>query len=261
MPSAIVFLRPLGLRLQIATPRGVIHTTIDDRTQNAIAYVSPSFSGLTATLAYAASGETTTTPSTATAPEKKPRIWAAGLQYENGPLYAGLGYVEARDALLTSASVGNTNFNEKLKDWRVTGKYTLGTGTTLTALWDNTKFDVDPFSGSSSDLKRDAWLLGVAQDFGPHNFFVQYAQANKLKGSVCDSISCDDTKARFWSAGYNYSLSKRTMIKTYYASIRNDQNANYDFYTAPIGGTPGSSTALAPGADPRGFGVGIRHVF
>ena len=122
---------------------------------------------------------------------------------------------------------------------------------------------MDPLGGSSSDLKRDAWLLGVAQDFGPHNFFVEYAQANKLKGSACDGNSCDETKARFWSVGYNYKLSQRTMIKTYYADIRNDRNANYDFYLTPVGTAPSGATGggLANGADPRGFGIGIRHVF
>ena len=88
---------------QIQTRNGAIHTTIDDRTANAVAYVSPSFAGLTVTGAYAAFGETTTSPSNPTVPnsvERKPHVWTLGVQYENGPLYAGLGYVEIKSRIV-----------------------------------------------------------------------------------------------------------------------------------------------------------------
>lgn len=228
-----------------------LKTGTDSRASNAIAYVSPSFSGLTGTVAYVA-GEARQA-STATNPETKPQQWQIAGQYENGPIYAGIGYHEARDPLGTAVE-------SKLKDFRVAGKYTFGFGLSLAGLWDRQKITTESFGlVDGTDVRRDAWHLGAAYDVGPHNVFLQYTQANKLKGGLCNDPTdpCADTKGRLWTVGYNYSLSKRTMIKTYYANLRNDKNALYDYYINPVGVTD----AGAAGADPRGFGVGIRHVF
>jgi predicted porin len=240
-----------------------IKTGTDSRASNAIAYVSPSFSGLTGTVAYVA-GETRTA-STATTAERKPQQWQIAGQYENGPIYAGIGYHEARDPL--SSAIFSTGTPEsKLKVFRAAGKYTFGFGLSLAGLWDRQKLTEDPITGSSTDARRDAWMLGAGYATGPHNVYLEYAQANKLKGGVCGTAGvCDNTKSKQWTVGYDYSLSKRTMIKTYYSAIRNDSRANYDYYINPVASsttTAGlSSSGLAAGADPRGFGVGIRHVF
>jgi predicted porin len=108
---------------------------------------------------------------------------------------------------------------------------------------------------------------------GPHNLFLQYAAAGQLKGGVCGipvfpntPNGCSQTKSHIWSVGYNYSLSKRTMIKAVYSDITNQGRANYDFYTSGVAGNGAANGnafagGLPNGADPQGFGVGLRHVF
>jgi predicted porin len=61
------------------------------------------------------------------------------------------------------------------------------------------------------------------------------------------------TGASQWIVGYGYVLSKRTELYALYSRIRNDAAASYDFSTNAIG--------TAAGADPTGFGAGIRHTF
>jgi predicted porin len=263
-----------------------LRTGTGDRSPNTIAYVTPSFGGFTATGAYIASSPNSNTQEsrlagTAARAERQPYQWQIAAQFESGPIYAGLGYHVANDPLLHGAVLGQltgsgftpvvaptTAGEDELKVIRAAGKYTFPSNTTVSALWDRQKYEADGFGAASGfEAKRDAWQVGVNQGFGPHNVYLMYSRANKLKGGVCGLASataigaCDDTKARMFSLGYNYSLSKRTMIKAYYADIRNDSRANYDFYTASVANNGLAPGTLPFGSDPRGFGVGLRHLF
>lgn len=241
-----------------------LRTGTGDR-QQLVAYVSPSIMGLTGTIAYGPGESATPSVSGPSAPpgsaELKPYMWQAAVQYENGPIYAGLAYHQARDF-----SFVDTNQDSKHSVIRAAGKYTLGTGTTLSGLWDRQKVKIDGFGTTAgAEVRRDAWALNVGQAIGAHNVHAGYSQSNKLKGGVCGGTPnlCDDTKTRMWTVGYEYSLSKRTMIKAVYANIKNQANASADFYTAAVSNnaTVAQSSGLADGADPRGFGIGLRHSF
>jgi hypothetical protein len=48
------------------------------------------------------------------------------------------------------------------------------------------------------------------------------------------------------------------MIRTYYARIVNQSQAKYDF---DVNAVSASFATRAAGADPTGFGIGIRHTF
>lgn len=61
-----------------------------------------------------------------------------------------------------------------------------------------------------------------------------------------------ETKA--YSAAYRYTFSKRTMWYTQYAKIDNNSAGTKNFPYYPVPGT-------APGSDPRGFAIGMRHLF
>ena len=64
-----------------------------------------------------------------------------------------------------------------------------------------------------------------------------------------------DSGATQWTLGYNYNLSKRTKVYTYYTRINNQSNANYT-----AGGTI-SSLASGAGKDFSSFALGVRHNF
>ncbi len=109
---------------------------------------------------------------------------------------------------------------------------------------------------TSGEVERNAWQLGISQDFGAHTIYGEYSQANEAEAG---SDKLDNSGNKQYTLGYNYNLSKRTMLKVYYTEIRNDDGSAADFYLTPVGSS--TTQLLAPGADPKGFGIGVRHVF
>ncbi len=137
------------------------------------------------------------------------------------------------------------------------GTYKFGFGLKLSGLWDNQKYEFNSTSAAigRGEIERDAWQLGASYDFGAHTIYGEYSQANEAEA---DNDTLDDTGLKQYTLGYNYNFSKRTMLKVYYTEIRNDEGSVADFYLTPVSGATG---AVGSGADPKGFGVGIRHSF
>lgn len=242
---------------------GGVKTGADERAKNAIAYISPSFSGFTVIGAYV-NGETKTDTATA-------RAWQLAGQYENGPLFVGLGYHHAKNPTFKAATADSVSVDaagvvtgvngadsiasEKARVVRAVVTYTLPSATKLSALYDNTKAtDTTGVFAGAVELKRQAWAIGVAQPFGKNTVGLQYAQNGKLK---VNGESADETQSRIISALYSYELSKRTMLHARYSHLSNKDGANVNFYNNPVanGVTPGV------GANYSGFMVGVRHSF
>ncbi|NMG44920.1 porin [Aromatoleum toluvorans] len=257
-----------GIGFQAATygTIGGIKTGVDERINNAVMYTSPNFSGFAAQLAYSA-GENKL-DRTAPAEDVNANAYQLAAAYENGPLYVSAGYALSKDPS-AAANPGNGNFagtfglggnaSDKLKTARVAAKYTFPTNTSISALWDQTKYEAD-LSIASTEAKRTAWMVGAEQKFaGNQAVYLQYSRSQKIKEEVCvDGIGCADLdgKTQFaqWTLGYTYSLSKRTMVKAYYTRINNQRESNVDFYLSSIGGVRADQ-------DPTGFGLGLRHTF
>lgn len=227
-----------------------VKTGTDDRASNTLAYVSPSFNGFSATAAYV-NGENKKNAEQNGNASITSNQWQLAGQYDNGPLFVGIGYHEAKDpqvaSALGAAPATGVGYGDKLKATRIAATYKLPSNTTLAALWDQQKYTTSPALGNGVDTKRTAWFVGATQEFGNIAAYLQYARANNLTGT-------NDTGARLWTIGADYKLSKRTMVKAYYADLRNEANAKYDFYVNGVG-------SVAAGADPKGFGVGLRHTF
>jgi len=131
-----------------------------------------------------------------------------------------------------------------------------------------------------SEVKRNVWVLPISFNTGAHTIFLTYAQSDKLKGSVgqANGTSSDlsnivvtpagpagtaavgdvssNSKAKFFNAGYQFDLSKRTNLHLSYSQIKNDKLAGYDFFANGVGMSGGSF-----GADPRIISLGLRHAF
>ncbi|MCA1937590.1 MAG: porin [Dechloromonas sp.] len=243
-------LRSMGAKVELtpgaagfgtaASITGSINTTktgADDRAKNALAYVSPKFSGFTGTVAYV-NGET----NPGAAGNSEARQWQVAGQYEDGPLYAGIGYHKVNNA----AGVDT----DDARVWRLAAVYNFPTNTKVTALYDNTKVD----AAAGAYTKRAAYSLGVMQSFGQAAVGLEWAKSNKLKtaaGTVADSSS------NLWTLVGTYSLSKRTTAHARYSKLSNNNGANYQFYNNPAN----NNVAAAAGRDYTGFMVGLRHSF
>jgi len=223
--------------VQIA-PGVSLKTGADDRANNAIAYISPNFSGFTVIGAYVNGWGAETEPNGAGTSEANQYQIAA--TYENGPLWLAAGYHEANN-LLGASSVD-------AEIWRLAAQYSFSTGTQINFLYDDTNLKLGAGAGTSRD--RSAWSLGVNQTFGAHNVGLEYADAGKS-----DNVA--KSSADMWSLTYGYNLSKRTMIHARYSVLDNDNGAGYTFYNNPVANPVG----VAAGGKTSGYMVGLRHTF
>ena len=90
--------------------------------------------------------------------------------------------------------------------------------------------------GNRTNLRLSAaYIMGVSE------FHVNVGRAGNYSNAP-------DTAATQYTLGYNYNLSKRTKLYTYYTRVNNNQAANY-------GGVSASGT------DFSSFAVGVRHNF
>lgn len=204
----------------------------DTRWNNAIAYVSPSFGGLTATAAYVAN-ENKTADGVAAGSKLNTRGYDIGLRYAVGPIMAGLTQNQVK--------IGNTTDTEAT-DTRAAFRYNFGQAT-VGLLWDRVKVEA-----TGVDQKRTAWFVPVTFNVTPAGKIIaQYGKAGDVTGVA-------NTGAKQFALGYEHSMSKRTIVKAVWSQISNESAASYDFGINSVG-------ALGNGADPKGFQVGVRHSF
>ena len=222
-----------------------VKTGADERANNAIAYISPTFGGFSATVAYV-NGEFQANG----ANQAEARAYQVAAQYENGPLWVAGGYHKAVNSS-AAGTPGNTEADARV--YRLAAVYTLPTATKLTALYDNTKAETDT---AGAFLKRNAWSLGVAQGFGKNTVGLEYAQSAKIKTQGGDMA---DSKSKIISAVYTYELSKRTMLHARYSKLTNQAGIHTDYYNMPVDNVNGVDTNV--GSDYTGYSVGLRHSF
>lgn len=136
------------------------------------------------------------------------------VNYDLGKLQLGAGYTKA----------------DQDNQFAVRASYGMGPFT-LAAYAQRTKSD---------DLSRNAFRVAGMYTLGASEFHVNVGYAGKI-GDLAN------TQATQATLGYNYNLSKRTKVYTYYTKVDNDRNASY--------GTG------AAGVDFSSFAVGVRHNF
>lgn len=221
-------------------------SAFDTRWKNAIAYVSPSFSGLTATVAYVANENKSTDINSGTAAQLNTSGYDLGVNYANGPIAAGLTYnkVKLGTVLDTDANI-----------WRLAGSYNFGVAKVL-GLYEQTRGNNLAVNGDNA--KQNVWGLGLTYNVTTAGkALVQFYKANDMSGSAF--ANNNQTGAKLWEIGYEHSLSKRTMVKASYANLNNDDRARYDYGVNAAGSTSGA--AVGNGTTMSGFSVGVRHSF
>jgi len=168
---------------------------------------------------------------------------------------------------------------------RLSGAYTFPFGLKLGLIYDQSKLRLKSTGTATagfgdSEVKRNVWVLPISFNTGAHTIFAVYAQADKLKGTVGGANNTsiatsdigvtpsgaaagstalgveDNSKAKFYSLGYQFDLSKRTNLHLSYSQIKNDKLAGYDMFANGVG-----MAATSFGADPRIISLGIRHAF
>lgn len=217
----------------------------DDRWKNAIAYVSPTFAGLNATIAYVANENKTFHGQE---PAANVRGYDAGLKYANGPIMAAVTY--------NAVSMGNAAKTD-ISDFRVGASYDFGMAS-IRGIFDRAR--ADHFDGAG--YTQNVFGLGGTFNVTPAGKIIgQFYYADDYKTNGKDA---KDTGAKLFEIGYEHSLSKRTILKAVYAHLNNDAKAGYDFgiNAAGVNSVSGAgSTFSTAGATVQGVQVGLRHSF
>ncbi|MBL8380533.1 MAG: porin [Burkholderiales bacterium] len=266
-------------------------TNFDRRERGGLMWWSPNWNGFEARVHYHATMDAnavTASNRVNGGPALKPSIWSMSIAYTNGPLALGYGYDRQDDvlaygmnlaggiaasgtgtgswAITAGAGAGATSpSGSKGTGHRLGGKYAfnLGGGRSLgiSGLWESLKWTMS-YNGATvadlSSLEKKAWRLQGNYSTGAHFFGLEYTRAGELKGGISgtanNTFNGGGTKAHGWILSYNYMMSKRTSMTAYYTSITNDTNANYS-------GIVFGGIATAAGADPKYYGIYLRHAF
>lgn len=178
-------------------------------TRNKIAYRTPDFGGLTV------EGSASLHEKALGTSSKNGYDLAAN--YNAGPLALGAGY-----------SQWNSNKQGALRALYTFGQFTVG----------------------GYYQRNDEDLLGSRNNFRLSGMYAMGASEFHLNAGRANSWSNrNDSAANQYTIAYNYNLSKRTKVYTYYTKVDNDRNAAYNVDPA------------TPGKDFSSFAVGVRHNF
>lgn len=187
----------LSTLYNIVNKGGVVHAA--GRAANAVAYISPSFNGLTVAYNHARLSEVANTTGV---DDTTANVIAAS--YANGPISAGLVYNKI------SADAANSDIDEL----GIKGAYDFKIAKAFASYQ---QFDSDATNG-----KDKAWGLGVAVPFGKSTVSVEYANGTMEESRTAGFN--EDRKA--WNIVYTYALSKRTTAYAGYLDVSDDTRAN-----------------------------------
>ena len=202
------------------------------RTENAISYTSPNFSGFKIGAEYGFGEQQKASDS---------RYVGIGATYDNGPLSLGLGVDR-----LNGDTQNNTQWDENQTTWHLGGSYNFGVAKLL-GFYKETKFKETGLNAGNDSTKFKTFGLGVSAPVGA---------AGEVRASYNNyKISDDNGKADQLSLGYVHNLSKRTALYGTYSYIKNKDGLDFELNGAMAG------AGLKDGEKQHGLQLGIRHAF
>ncbi len=194
----------------------------EKRADNAIAYISPNFSGVTVAAAVVPGEGTGKTAATDNPANGLADAYSLAVIYGGGGLKVGIGYEVFSGDVNNAANSTATNLVDQ-KMWQVGASYTFG-DFTVGAQYED-KSDIDGVAGDDHTI----WALSGKANFGNNYVAVTYGEK--------DPSGANNTVKRF-GIGVGHKFSKRTQV---YAAYANQDNA----------GT----------ADTSNFALGMIHTF
>ena len=208
------------------------------RTENAISYSSPNFSGFKIGAEYGFGEQQK-------ASDK--RYIGLGATYDNGPLSLGLGVDR-----LNGDTQNNTQQDENQTTWHLGGSYNFGVARLL-GFYKESKFKDDGVGAAGESTKFKTFGLGVTAPVGA---------AGEVRASYNhyrDSDAGETLKADQLSLGYVHNLSKRTALYGTYAYIKNKNKDGVNLDLGLNGAMDGAG--LSNSGAQHGLQLGIRHAF
>jgi len=211
------------------------------RADNAVAYVSPSFGGLTVALNHARLTEEAAKGTAASTNVKDNTANILGVTYVNGPLQVGGVYTNVqRYASNTGATDNNIN------EYGLGATYDFGVVKAFASYQRNKV---------QNDIGADSkWQLGVSAPVGAKGVVLASYSSSSLKSTAATN---DDTKA--WSLAYRHNLSKRTALYAGYTRVANEAAASRGITNSATAASNFGTPTV--GGDASVFALGMNHAF
>jgi predicted porin len=206
----------MGANLQFFVWQGL--GFVDLRVDQAIAYVSPNFNGLTVAGAIVQPGMDRTT-GVSTSADGFAEAYSVAAMYSNGPFYASLAWEQVGEDLVEELVGAGTTTQLVMDDdtrWRMGLGYT-GNGLHVGLVYENQN---TPFKGA--DAQR--WQISGSFTFGNNVAKVMYGE-NEFEdlptfwvpGSPTFDVNVDQ-----WAIGLDHNFSKRTKAYVAYTDVDTD---------------------------------------
>jgi len=217
------------------------------RANNALAYISPSFGGVTIAVNHAKVTESRALNNTPSDPLALPPVVGTPTQsdsnaylvsatYANGPIGAGLVYSKIN---ADATTLNNTNVVEI----GLGGSYDFK----VVKVFATYQTQKQSQLGANSEGSDRKYSLAVAAPVGAAGTVVGSYARNKLK----NNIVADDSSSA-WNVSYLHALSKRTTAYAGYTHVSNQLNGNVGIVGAYVPAFDGTASVL---------GLGINHKF
>jgi predicted porin len=211
------------------------------RVNNAVAYVSPSWSGFNVTAAYStdAVGQDNIGNRKAQA-----QVLAILPRYTNGPVDVALSLHQIKVGDDDGEALGSVV--NKIQNWTLGGTFDFRV-VKLAALYSQNDLK---YETGYKNQKVKNWLIGVTAPFGKNAVQFSYNQSKLTDGLLGEG------KTRQWAVGYTYAFSKRTNLYAAYSDIKNDDTDGWLDRYAVTGDAANSGNTYQ-----NGLQFGLRHTF
>ncbi|WP_046167116.1 porin [Chromobacterium vaccinii] len=182
-----------------------------------------------------------------------------GLGYNWGALNLATAWDKQYDkGVAANTTTASVNSGSNISFYSIAASYKFDFGTFIGGNYEWGSFD----QIGGGQLKQDDWLIALGQDFGAASVKLSYGELGRLK-NVGAGINGDDFKAKQWTLGGYYNLSKSTQLVAYYTKITNNAKQNANFANNPVydSGLGTGGAKLTAGNDPQAFGLGMKVSF
>jgi predicted porin len=234
-----------------------------DRADNAIAWISPKWSGFGLVLAHsrdvggnevAGTQVLTGAPAAGTnANTGDGRLYTIMGSYDNGPWSATLDYETVRFSNSNAAAGGSADdlyvftaaLSYDFKFMKIAG------------LYDVHKADGSANFAAGNPVDYRDWFISASVPYGNFTFKATYGRINDKRNTAERALAGAATAqgdASKWGIGVNYALSKRTGVYADYGHINNRDGGNYNL-------SPAANAQQVGGYGTNGFNIGLAHNF
>jgi len=254
----------------------------DLRADNAIAYISPSWSGFQVAAAVVSPGGATAGYGLSTESDSINEGWSVAAIYSNGPFYASAAYESLGSDLFMDQGANDAGdcsmyalscdyVGDDFNKWRVGLGLLDWNGFSLTAIYEDQSdlpggqvrsafATIDPdgnvnIFGASGVSDQSMWQVQAAYQFGNNSIKAMYGSVDRGDVDVfarsSDSLTLSNLRDDLegdrsaWAIGFDHDFSKRTKAYALYTQVDDDRN-----------GLPDEA-----GVEWSGFSLGMIHSF